>query len=79
MSEPRCTGAAIRISEDPFDHDFIAAGGSAIADLVWDNGEITTFVWYHDEVSIVEKEFIGKTNEEIHALFHEKDRAYLGS
>lgn len=39
----------------------------------------TLFSYYPDEVSFVEHEFIGLTEEEAHSLFQRKDTAYLRS
>jgi len=79
VSERRCTGASIRYATDLWDPEFLMCGGSAIADLVWEDGEVTTFAWFHDEVSFTESEFIGKTEEEIGTLWRQKDIAWLQS
>lgn len=61
------------------DIDFILAGGSAKADVIWDDGDMSTFVWFHDEITITEEEFLGKTQDEIHAMMRAKDEQYLRS
>lgn len=77
--EPRCNGAAIRYAHGLSDPEFLLVGGSAIADLSWSDGTLSTFVWFHDEVSFKESEFIGKTLQEVHDLYREKDLAWLQS
>jgi hypothetical protein len=46
----------------------------------FENGSTKTlFSFYPDEVSFLEREFIGLTEEEAHSLFQQKDTAYLRS
>jgi len=44
-----------------------------------DGSTKTLFSFYPDEVSFLEREFIGLTEEEAHSLFQQKDTAYLRS
>jgi hypothetical protein len=39
--------------------------------------QIKLFSYYHDEISFDKDELLGKTEQEAHALFHQKDVAYL--
>ena len=45
---------------------------AAVADLVWSDGEMTSYAY--TELEFRESEFIGKTEAEIEALFAERDR-----
>ncbi len=46
----------------------------------FEDGSIRTlFSFYPDEVSFLEREFIGLTEEEAHSLFQRKDTTYLRS
>jgi hypothetical protein len=44
-----------------------------------DGSTKTLFSFYPNEVSFLEREFIGLTEEEAHSLFQQKDTAYLRS
>jgi hypothetical protein len=71
--------ANIRYSKGLFDMDFLVAGGSAVADLEWNDGTTSRFAWFHDELTYSEAEFIGLTAQELKDLHYKKDVAYLRS
>jgi hypothetical protein len=75
----RIVKASIRVSKGIDDLEFLLAGGSAVADLEWDDGEKSQFAWFHDELTYAESEFIGLTQSELWDLHRRKDMAYLRS
>jgi hypothetical protein len=53
---------------------------SPMVSVTFENGtKKDLFFFYPDELSFTESEFIGLTEEEARALFHQKDVAYLRS
>lgn len=51
-----------------------------VVKVTFEDGSVKElFSFYPDEISFSESEFIGKTEEEAHALRHKKDVGYLRS
>jgi hypothetical protein len=54
--------------------------GDIAVDVVMDDGSVkTVLAYYSDELHFVEADFIGKTQQQVDALFTERDVAYLRS
>lgn len=75
--DPVVDTATIEYAQGLFDLRFL--DGSARATFVMSDGKTRTFDWFHDEISFVSKDFIGRTMDEIRKLKRERDLAYLRS
>lgn len=77
-NDPRVTEVSIEYAQGIFDLRFL--DGSARATLTMSDGKsVQTFDWYHDEITYVEADFIGKTMMEIRDMHRERDLNYLQS
>lgn len=75
-TSPRITSAAILPS------DIKASPARYLAEVMAEFGNGTTDVvlrYYDDELSFGEHEFVGKTQEQVNEMFHQRDVAYLQS
>lgn len=77
--DAKVTAAKISYAVGVFDPDFVTVGGSARADLTFDDGTRDSFAWYHDELTFTVGDFIGKTMSEIRDAHRRRDTAYLRS
>jgi len=69
---------ALRQQEHPLDFSFaLDCGGSACAELTFDDDSTEKFGWYHDELTFTAEDFLGKTMKEIKRMHYERDLAYL--
>jgi hypothetical protein len=75
--DPRVTEAKLEFAQGLIDMRFL--DGSARATLVMSDGPTQTFAWYHDEITYVPEDFVGKTMEEIRVMHRERDMEYLRS
>lgn len=74
---PRVTGVTLEYAQGIMDMRFL--NGSARALLTLTDDKTHAFEWFHDEIVYVEKDFIGKTMEEIREMHRERDKEYLRS
>lgn len=82
MKTPTVQKAVVAIASDPFDMKFLLApdgGGSALATLTMDNGEVEYFSWFHDEISYSAPDFVGKSIGQIREMHRIRDMRYLRS
>ena len=77
MLTPRIKSVTINYAQGLFDYDFL--DGSARADLVFNDGTRDTFSWYHEEVSLVEADFLNHTMAEVREKFRRLDMTWLRS
>lgn len=76
-NDPTVTEVAIEFARGLLDMRFF--NGSARATLTMSDGTTQTFDWFHDEVSYVAADFVGKTRDEIRKMHYERDMRYLRS
>ncbi len=75
---PTVTEASLEYAQSLTDLRFLE--GSARAILTLSDGKTTqTFQWFHDEITYVEADFLGKTMDEIREMHKERDAHYLRS
>ena len=74
---PRVTDVNLEYAQGIMDMRFL--NGSARALLTLSDSKTHAFEWFHDEITYVEKDFIGKTMEEIRTMHRERDIKYLQS
>jgi hypothetical protein len=79
VGEPKVVEAKLTFAQDLFDFTCMKYGGSAYATLALDDGSTQHFGWFHDELTYVKADFVGKTMQEIADMHRERDLAYLRS
>lgn len=76
-TDPRVTEVILEYAQGIMDLRFL--NGSARALLKLSDNRTHAFEWFHDEITYVEKDFIGKTMEQIRDMHRERDMKYLRS
>jgi hypothetical protein len=77
LRDATVTTAELEFAQGLFDMRFL--DGSARAILSMSDGKTNTFQWFHDEITYVSKDFVGKTMDEIREMHKERDLRYLSS
>ena len=76
-NDPTVASAVLEYAQGLMDMRFL--DGSARAILTMSDNKTTTFQWFHDEITYVEMDFVGKTMEEIREMHRERDMKYLST
>lgn len=76
-NDPVVVEARIEYAQNLMDMRFLE--GSARSILTMSDDKTTTFQWFHDEISYTEKDFVGKTMEQIRVMHRDRDLKYLNT
>lgn len=77
IPDPTVVKAELEFAQGMFDLRFL--DGSARALLTMSDGKTNTFQWFHDELTYREKDFVGKTMDQIRDMHRKRDLRYLRS
>lgn len=77
LRDATVTAAELEFAQNMFDMRFL--DGSARAILTKSDGKTNSFQWFHDEITYVTKDFVGKTMDQIRDMHRKRDLRYLSS
>jgi hypothetical protein len=77
LRDATVTTAELEFAQNMFDMRFFE--GSARAILTMSDGKTQTFQWFHDEISYVAGDFVGKTMDGIRDMHRKRDLHYLAT